>query len=191
MKKGFFQSVLLTLTLVSSTAKAVEMKAINFAQKGEVSELEFIFDSNNAQASKFQIKEDKQIIVDFADVITSERVMRAFDTSEFSGGVVFVKAYKKPKSDKDVRIAVQLRDNVRSVLVRKQNRVVLQIENRFPPLHDCFKRWREDQRRNRGASCPCGWRDVGARGVSQSLDHERVGCAVLRQSLASIRSRGY
>jgi type IV pilus assembly protein PilQ len=131
MKKGFFQSVLLTLAMVSSTAKAVEMKAINFAQKGEVSELEFIFDTNNAQASKFQIKEDKQIIVDFADVTTSERVMRAFDTSEFSGGVVFVKAYKKPKSEKDIRIAVQLRDNVRSVLVRKQNRVVLQIENRF------------------------------------------------------------
>lgn len=129
MKKGFFLSVV--FTLISSKVLATEMKAINFVQKGEISELEFIFDSNNAQASKFQVKEDKQIIIDFTDIATTERVMRAFDTSEFSGGVVFVKAYKKPKTDKDIRVAVQLRDNVRSVLVRKPNRVILQIENRF------------------------------------------------------------
>ncbi|MBC7713923.1 MAG: type IV pilus secretin PilQ [Rhizobacter sp.] len=131
MKKGFFLSVLFFLIIPSTQVSAMEMKAINFAQKGEVSELEFIFDSNDVQASKFQVKEDKQIIVDLSDVSATDRVMRAFDTSEFSGGVVFVKAYKKPKSDKDIRIAIQLRDNVRSVLVRKQNRVVLQIENRF------------------------------------------------------------
>ena len=131
MKKGFFLSVLLYLIIPSMHANALEMKAINFAQKGEVSELEFIFDKNDVQASKFQVKEDKQIIVDLTDVTATERVMRAFDTSEFSGGVVFVKAYKKPKSDKDIRIAIQLRDNVRSVLVRKPNRIVLQIENRF------------------------------------------------------------
>jgi type IV pilus assembly protein PilQ len=131
MKKGFFLSVLFYSFLHSTHVGAIEMKAINFAQKGETSELEFIFDANDVEASKFQVKEDKQIIVDLTDVTASERVMRAFDTSEFSGGVVFVKAYKKPKSDKDIRIAIQLRDNVRSVLVRKPNRVVLQIENRY------------------------------------------------------------
>jgi len=130
MKKGFFLSVLLYL-LTTTIVSAVEMKAINFTQKGETSELELIFDNNNVQASKFQVKEDKQIIIDLTDVTATDRVMRAFDTSEFSGGVVFVKAYQKPKSDKDIRIAIQLRDNVRSVLVRKPNRVVLQIENRF------------------------------------------------------------
>ena len=130
MKKGFFLSVLLYL-LTTAIVNAVEMKAINFTQKGETSELELIFDNNNVQASKFQVKEDKQIIIDLTDVTATDRVMRAFDTSEFSGGVVFVKAYQKPKSDKDIRIAIQLRDNVRSVLVRKPNRVVLQIENRF------------------------------------------------------------
>lgn len=130
MKKGFFQSVLLYL-LTTTIVNAVEMKAINFTQKGETSELELIFDSNNVEASKFQVKEDKQIIIDLTDVTATDRVMRAFDTSEFSGGVVFVKAYQKPKSEKDIRIAIQLRDNVRSVLVRKPNRVVLQIENRF------------------------------------------------------------
>lgn len=110
---------------------SAEIKAINFTQKGEVSELEFVLDTNEVEASKFQVKEDKQIIVDFAKTTASDRVMRAFDTSEFSGGVVFVKAYKKPKSEKDIRVAIQLRDNVRSVLVRKPNRVVLQIENRY------------------------------------------------------------
>lgn len=131
MKKGFFLSVLLYSILHSTHVSALEMKAINFAQKGETSELEFIFDSNDVEASKFQVKEDKQIIVDLTNVEASERVMRAFDTSEFSGGVVFVKAYKKPKSEKDIRVAIQLRDNVRSVLVRKPNKVVLQIENRY------------------------------------------------------------
>lgn len=131
MKKGFFLSVLFCLLTSSIASAAVDMKAINFTQKGETSELELIFDSNNVQASKFQVKEDKQIIIDLTDVVATDRVMRAFDTSEFSGGVVFVKAYKKPKSDKDIRIAIQLRDNVRSVLVRKPNRVILQIENRF------------------------------------------------------------
>lgn len=129
MKKGFFLSVF--IFFVSLSAISAEMKAINFTQKGEVSELEFIFDTNDVEASKFQVKEDKQIIVDFAKTTATERVMRAFDTSEFSGGVVFVKAYKKPKSEKDIRVAIQLRDNVRSVLVRKPNRVILQIENRY------------------------------------------------------------
>lgn len=130
MKKGFFlSSVLLFLSSISTNA--AEVKAINFTQKGEISELEFIMDANDVQASKFQVKEDKQIIIDFSKVTASDRVMRAFDTSEFSGGVVFVKAYKKPKNDQDIRVAVQLRDNVRSVLVRKPNRVILQIENRY------------------------------------------------------------
>lgn len=130
MKKFFLISIFFFL-LSKSFLLAAEMKAINFTQKGEVSELEFIFDQNDVAASKFQIKEDKQIIVDLANITATERVLRAFDTSEFSGGVVFVKAYKKPKFDKDIRVAIQLRDNVRSVLVRKPNKVILQIENRF------------------------------------------------------------
>ena len=131
MKKGFFLSIITCALLWSTVGISSEMKAINFTQKGEVSELEFIFDSNDIKASKFQLKDDKQIIVDLSDIVASDRVMRAFDTSEFSGGVVFVKAYKKPKAEKDIRVAVQLRDNVRSVLVRKPNRIILQIENRF------------------------------------------------------------
>ncbi|PIR28914.1 MAG: hypothetical protein COV38_13770, partial [Bdellovibrionales bacterium CG11_big_fil_rev_8_21_14_0_20_38_13] len=69
--------------------------------------------------------------IDLEDVTSTERVMRSFDASEFSGAVVFVSAYKKPETKNDLRIAVQLRDNVRSVLKRKENAIVLQIENRF------------------------------------------------------------
>ena len=41
--------------------------------------------------------------------------MVAFDTSEFSGSVIFVNAYKKPNTKNNLRIAIQLRDNVRSI----------------------------------------------------------------------------
>jgi type IV pilus assembly protein PilQ len=131
MKKGIFQLAGIVTLLFAAQSFSAELKAINFSQKGEVSELEFILNSNDVEASKFQVKDDRQIIIDFPNTVTTEKVIRAFDTSQFSGGVVFVKAYKKPKAEKDIRVAVQLRDNVRSVLVRKPNKIILQIENRF------------------------------------------------------------
>lgn len=129
MKNGFF-FLILNLFLINKLF-AAELKAINFTQQGEISQLELLLDTNEAKAAKFQIKEDKQIIIDLEDVTSTERVMRSFDASEFSGAVVFVSAYKKPETKNDLRIAVQLRDNVRSVLKRKENAIVLQIENRF------------------------------------------------------------
>tara|TARA_R110000868_G_scaffold55424_8_gene172372 strand:+ start:35001 stop:36821 length:1821 start_codon:yes stop_codon:yes gene_type:complete len=129
MKNGFFFTLIGLCLSVNALAK--ELKAINFTQQGELSQLEMLLDSNDVKASKFQIKEDKQIIIDLEDVASTERVMRAFDASEFSGAVVFVSAYKKPESKNDLRIAIQLRDNVRSVLKRKENAIILQIENRF------------------------------------------------------------
>lgn len=128
MKNGFFTAIIF---LLSFGAHAASLTAINFTQQGEVSQLEMLLDNNEVKASKFQIKEDKQIIIDLEGVSSTERVMRAFDASEFSGAVVFVSAYKKPDSENDLRVAVQLRDNVRSVLKRKENAIVLQIENRF------------------------------------------------------------
>lgn len=129
MKNGFF--FLIAAFLLAWNVGATELKAINFTQQGEISQLELLLDKNEVKASKFQIKEDKQIIIDLIDVTSTERVMRSFDASEFSGAVVFVSAYKKPESKNDLRIAVQLRDNVRSVLKRKENAIILQIENRF------------------------------------------------------------
>ena len=128
MKKGIFLLSLLYSSLVFASS---ELVSINFQQKGEISELELVFDSNDVVSEKYQVPEDKQIIIDIKDVSATERVMRAFDTSEFSGAVVFVSAYKKPGTTNDLRVAVQLRDNVRSYLRRMPNRLVLEIENRF------------------------------------------------------------
>lgn len=149
MKKGIFHVLLLGIfsSILSFSIYAqdeltgpiddgpkkefAEVKAINFRQVGEISELEVVLDSNEAPAKKFAVVEDKQIILDIKGAKATERVMRAFDTSEFSGSVVFVSAYPKPGSENDMRIAIQLRDNVRSILKRKSNRVVLEVENRF------------------------------------------------------------
>ncbi len=129
--EDFKSSELLPEKVEAPVRQDAHVESINFKQVGEVSELEIVFDSNEVIAKKFNVTEDKQIILDIKDVKATERVMRAFDTSEFSGSVVFVSAYKKPGADSDIRLAIQLRDNVRSVLKRKSNRIVLEIENRF------------------------------------------------------------
>ncbi len=132
MKKGFFQLfVAISSSLMMSISWSAEIMSINFFQENEVSKLEVVLDSNTVDAQRFNVVEDKQIILDLKDVRATERVMRAFDTSEFSGSVVFVSAYKKPGEPNDMRIALQLRDNVRSVIKRMPNRIVLEIENRF------------------------------------------------------------
>lgn len=140
MKKGFFQnrfSNFLLLLLLSTSAfsqtnsKQAELTAIEFKQAGEVSQLHLSFDSNEVQASKFHVTEDKQIIIDLKNVNSTDRIMRAFDTSEFSGSIVFVSAYKKPNEPRSLRIALQLRDNVRSFIKRLPNRVIVEVENRF------------------------------------------------------------
>ncbi len=141
MKKGFFQKVIRLYLILfvginisfaqSETGKQSELKSIEFKQAGEISQLLLTFDSNEVQASKFHVSEDKQIIIDLKNVKSTERVMRAFDTSEFSGSIVFVSAYKKPNDPRSLRIALQLRDNVRSFLKRLPNRVIVEVENRF------------------------------------------------------------
>ncbi len=136
MEKGFFRSLifiaLFGLFLSTSLAEELtELKAINFRQKGDISRLEMVFDKDEVAADKLHISEDKQVIIDLKGVRATDRVMRAFDTSEFSGSVVFVSAYKKPGKSSDIRIAIQLRDNVRTILKRQSKRVVLEVENRF------------------------------------------------------------
>ncbi|RLA64986.1 MAG: hypothetical protein DRQ88_10075 [Epsilonproteobacteria bacterium] len=129
MKKGFFRLIFfLSLPL---SLFAAELQTIEFQQKGEVSQLIMTLDRADVKASKFAIPEDKQIILELSDTLATERVVRAFDTSEFSGSIVFVTAYKKPNSKNDLRIALQLRDNVRSIIERDENKIILNVENRF------------------------------------------------------------
>lgn len=107
------------------------LSAIKFHQKGELSFLEFFFDRGDVKVAKFHVKDDKQIILDFKNVESTEKVLRSFDTSEFSGAIVMVRPYIRPNSVNDLRVAIQLRDNVRSILARGEKKIVLKIENRF------------------------------------------------------------
>ncbi|WP_417337151.1 type IV pilus secretin PilQ [Halobacteriovorax marinus] len=130
LRSFLFKLVLVNLVL-SGSVWATTLEQINFKIKDEVAKLELKFDSNEAQAKKFHVTEDKQIIIDLKDVQATERVMRAFDTSEFSGSIVFVSAYRKSANPNDLRIAIQLRDNVRSILKREPNKIVVEVESRF------------------------------------------------------------
>lgn len=128
MKKGFFLSSLLAF---SCNVFSQEIKSVNFVQEGEVSKLIIETDQENTFAERFHVSEDKQIIVDLKNVKVSPKLLRGIDTSEFPGSTVFISGYKKPGTKNDVRFAIQLRDNVRSIIENKGNSIVLNIENRF------------------------------------------------------------
>lgn len=121
----------LLLLLFSFSVFSAEMSAIRFQQFGEVSRLEFALDSNGVEAVKFKNSEVKQIVIDLKNVKATDRVRRGFDTSEFPGSIVYVSAYPKASNSNDLRVAIQLRDNVRSILKRGSNKLILDVENRF------------------------------------------------------------
>lgn len=126
MKKGFF----LFCLFISSGLYAQEITNVSFVQEGEVSKL-IVETDKDIFAERFHVNEDKQIILDLKDVKVSPKLLRGIDTSEFPGSTVFISGYKKPGSTKDIRFAVQLRDNVRSILENKEKKIILNIENRF------------------------------------------------------------
>ncbi len=129
MKKGIF---LLVLSLAFSHAVlSQEIKSVNFVQEGEVSKLIIETDQEAPFAERFHVSEDRQIILDLKNFTVPAKLLRGIDTSEFPGSTVFISGYRKPGTAKDVRFAVQLRDNVRSILEVKGKTVVLNIENRF------------------------------------------------------------
>lgn len=129
MKKGFF--LLNLLFAFSYNVSAQEIKNVNFVQEGEVSKLIIETDKDDVLAERFHVSEDKQIILDLKNVKVSPKLLRGIDTSEFPGSTVFISGYKKPGSTSDIRFAIQLRDNVRSVLETRGKNIVLNIENRF------------------------------------------------------------
>ena len=124
--------ILLTI-LIGQFAYAVnpiKIKNVNFIQDGEVSKLIIDLDGD-AIAKRIHYKEDKQILLDLRNVVANKKQMRGIDTSEFSGSSVYISPYKNPGSNNDIRFAIQLRDNVRSFVERRKNRIILHIENRF------------------------------------------------------------
>ncbi len=116
--------------MVSFGLSAQEIKNVNFVQEGEVSKL-IIETDKDVFAERFHVSEDKQIILDLKNVKVSPKLLRGIDTSEFPGSAVYISGYKKPGSASDIRFAIQLRDNVRSMLETKGNSIILNIENRF------------------------------------------------------------
>ena len=119
------------LGIMAVYADSSNLKSIDFRQEDEASLLEITFDKNNMQSKRHHVFDDKQIILDIKNVNATEKVLRDFDTSEFLGSVVYVSAYKNPKNKNDVRIALQLRENVRSNLIQEKNKIILKVENRF------------------------------------------------------------
>lgn len=109
---------------------AQEIKTVNFIQEGEVSKL-IIETDKPVTADKFHVNEDKQIILDIKNVSVLPKLLRGIDTSEFPGSSVYISGYKKPGTSKDIRFAIQLRDNVRSIIENSDNRITLSFENRF------------------------------------------------------------
>lgn len=129
MKKGFF--LLYLVSLLSFSVFAQEIKNVSFVQEGDVSKLIIEADQEGLVAERFHVGEDKQIILDLKNVNISPKLLRGIDTSEFPGSTVFVSGYKKPGTKNDVRFAIQLRDNVRSIIETKGKNIILNIENRF------------------------------------------------------------
>lgn len=127
MKKGLFSVFLLSYAFVVG---AQEITNVSFTQEGEVSK--FVLEADKALlAERFHVTEDKQIILDVKNARISPKLLRGIDTSEFPGSTVYISGYRKPGTTNDVRFAIQLRDNVRSVLETKGNDIILRIENRF------------------------------------------------------------
>jgi len=120
----------LSIGFAHAADKIANVKSVNFIQEGEISKLIIDFDSD-VFAERTVIKDDKQIILDIKNVKADKKFLRGIDTSEFSGSSVFISPYKKPGSNNDLRFAIQLRDNVRSILEQKSKRLILHIENRF------------------------------------------------------------
>lgn len=127
MKKGFF---LLNL-LLAFPLYAQEITNVSFVQEGEVSKLIIETDKDDVFAERFHVSEDKQIILDVKNVKVSPKLLRGIDTSEFPGSAVYISGYKKPGTTQDIRFAVQLRDNVRSILESRGKNIILSVENRF------------------------------------------------------------
>jgi type IV pilus assembly protein PilQ len=131
MKNGFFKNIIILVILFFTyKVHSAELTSVNFIQEGEVSKLILDF-SEPVFAERKHLMKDKQILLDIQGAQAKRKLLRGIDTSEFSGSTVFVSPYMKPGTKDQIRFAIQLRDNVRSILEKKENRIVLMIENRF------------------------------------------------------------
>lgn len=130
MVRIFTFALILFCSLGINAQEVSKIKSVNFIQDGEVSKLIIDIDGDFI-ADRKHLKEDKQILLDLKGVSAEKRFLRGIDTSEFSGSSVFISPYRKPGTTDEIRFAVQLRDNVRSFIEKRKNRLILHVENRF------------------------------------------------------------
>lgn len=126
----FLMLIILFINHNAYAQEVADIKSVNFIQDGEVSKLIIDIDGEFI-ANRVHIKADKQILLDLKNVRAENRFLRGIDTSEFSGSSVYISPYKKPGSKNEIRFAIQLRDNIRSFIEKKSQRIILHIENRF------------------------------------------------------------
>ena len=131
MKKRILFFLFCFFCVADAYSESLNLKSIDFRQEDGLSLLEMTFDKSDIQSKRHHVFDNRQVIVDIKNADASEKVLRDFDTSEFLGSVIYVSAYKNPKNENDVRIALQLRENVRSSLVKENNKLILKVENRF------------------------------------------------------------
>lgn len=122
--------VIVALLMSATTSWGQKIQSVNFLQEGEISKLIIDIDQP-VSAERFHVKDDKQIILDIKNAKVDPKLLRGIDTSEFEGATVYISGYPRPGAPSDIRFAVQLRDNVRSVLDTQGNKLILSIENRF------------------------------------------------------------
>ncbi len=128
------KSIILFISLISFNLFPVEqITDMQFVQTGDVSRL-ILDTTGNVEVVKSDKTNEQQIILDVKGASARSDVLRPINTSEFSGGTVYVSAYKQ--DDSNVRIVVQLRDNVGSRIEKTGNQVQLLIENRFGAFKD-------------------------------------------------------
>jgi len=122
----------LTLSFLFSanTFSATNILGLHFQQEGDVSQLVIKADGPIAYIKKHN-KDQKTLVIDLKDVVSTQKILRPIDTSEFPGAMVYISSYPKSDSPNDVRIAIQLRDNVNSVVEKVGNNLVLKVENRY------------------------------------------------------------
>ena len=130
MIRNLLVPFLLVFTFCVEAQEASKIKSVNFIQDGEVSKLIIDFDGDFI-ADRKHLKKEKQILLDIKNVTADKKLLRGIDTSEFSGSAVYISPYRKPGAKNEVRFAIQLRDNIRSFIEKRKNRMILHIENRF------------------------------------------------------------
>jgi type IV pilus assembly protein PilQ len=130
---SFFCSYLYVIPfffIFHSLEAAVNLQALKFLQKGEESQLLIQTDSPPVYEKKVNV-EQKTIIIDLKDTVATSKVMRSIDASEFPGALVYISAYKRPGNPNDIRIALQLRDNVLSKVDVVDGGLLVKVENRY------------------------------------------------------------